>query len=705
MGKKNVVILGGGMAALSTAWHITQDPGWKNQFGSVTVYQMGWRLGGKCAASRGASGRIEEHGIHLFGGGYYNALRMMRRVYRELHHSDTEFDAAFLNQFTSVSVEGNTRSAIRFPPSPLKVDAVAEVGSIAQWLSAAIDALKASKRDPRPADGESVNSRFWSQSWNDIQRVIPDVFGLSPMRNVLDRLSAKIRGGSNEITGELKALRLLFGSEPGAGLFGFDLLRERLFPADLPIEPLARSRFGKWMQTLNFIFALTNGWLEDIATRGRSFADLDATDYATWLRHHGAWPSTIELDIVQAPIRILYQYRHGDSKAPGSRSMGAGAYLHWTLRSLAYLQSPFWLFQDGTGDSVITPLYQGLRDRGVRFEFFHKVENLGLRADGKGVAHVTFRLQATTKLAGDYQPLDANSWPATPRYDDLHQGAELAQLPANELESYWSRFREDQLKTVDLNGDLVVFAISLGAVPIVCGELLAAQPDWRQLTREVQTVETQSIQLWMDQTSRQLGFDAPIDPDETSLGGGFATPFDGFCDFTELIAREKWPQRNLPMSLWYFSDVCETRIDPLGAVADQNYPARRQLDAQDQARRFLESDLPRLLPMQRHGFDYGRLVLTDPGRANTDAQKLAQQVVHTNYQPSDRYVQALAGTTRFRLDAGKSIHFDNLFLAGDWTYNGLNVGCVEASVMSGALAANDILGRRHDEGVIGYFGR
>jgi uncharacterized protein with NAD-binding domain and iron-sulfur cluster len=80
-------------------------------------------------------------------------------------------------------------------------------------------------------------------------------------------------------------------------------------------------------------------------------------------------------------------------------------------------------------------------------------------------------------------------------------------------------------------------------------------------------------------------------------------------------------------------------------------------------------------------------------------------LVRANVQPSDRYVQALAGTTKYRLEAGRSQHFANLYLAGDWTYNGLNVGCVEAAVMSGMLAANDILGRPHDDGVVGYFGR
>lgn len=80
MSPRKVVILGGGMAGLTTAWRLSNDPHWRQQFSSVTVHQMGWRLGGKCATGRGPAGRIEGHGSHLLGGGYYNTLPMMREV-------------------------------------------------------------------------------------------------------------------------------------------------------------------------------------------------------------------------------------------------------------------------------------------------------------------------------------------------------------------------------------------------------------------------------------------------------------------------------------------------------------------------------------------------------------------------------------------------------------------------------------------------
>src|SRR4051812_26907910 len=68
---KKVVILGGGLAGLSTAFWLTEKEGWQAEY-EIVVYQMGWRLGGKCASARnvapGHGLRIEEHGLHLFFG-------------------------------------------------------------------------------------------------------------------------------------------------------------------------------------------------------------------------------------------------------------------------------------------------------------------------------------------------------------------------------------------------------------------------------------------------------------------------------------------------------------------------------------------------------------------------------------------------------------------------------------------------------------
>ena len=53
---KKIAILGGGIAGLTTALHLSATPELRAQH-EITIYQMGWRLGGKCATGRGPAGR------------------------------------------------------------------------------------------------------------------------------------------------------------------------------------------------------------------------------------------------------------------------------------------------------------------------------------------------------------------------------------------------------------------------------------------------------------------------------------------------------------------------------------------------------------------------------------------------------------------------------------------------------------------------
>jgi uncharacterized protein with NAD-binding domain and iron-sulfur cluster len=83
--RQKIAILGGGAGALAAAFGITQMPGWQDRY-DITVYQVGWRLGGKGASgrNRAANDRIEEHGLHVWGGFYENAFLLMRKCYEQL---------------------------------------------------------------------------------------------------------------------------------------------------------------------------------------------------------------------------------------------------------------------------------------------------------------------------------------------------------------------------------------------------------------------------------------------------------------------------------------------------------------------------------------------------------------------------------------------------------------------------------------------
>ena len=46
MGVQKIAILGGGVGAMTAAWSLTSVPDWQDRY-EITVYQMGWRLGGR----------------------------------------------------------------------------------------------------------------------------------------------------------------------------------------------------------------------------------------------------------------------------------------------------------------------------------------------------------------------------------------------------------------------------------------------------------------------------------------------------------------------------------------------------------------------------------------------------------------------------------------------------------------------------------
>ena len=85
MTRAKIAILGGGAGAMTAAFYLTGAPGWRDRY-EVTVYQLGWRLGGKGASGRNRerADRIEEHGLHLFLVFYYNAFAVIQALYAEL---------------------------------------------------------------------------------------------------------------------------------------------------------------------------------------------------------------------------------------------------------------------------------------------------------------------------------------------------------------------------------------------------------------------------------------------------------------------------------------------------------------------------------------------------------------------------------------------------------------------------------------------
>jgi hypothetical protein len=77
------------------------------------------------------------------------------------------------------------------------------------------------------------------------------------------------------------------------------------------------------------------------------------------------------------------------------------------------------------------------------------------------------------------------------------------------------------------------------------------------------------------------------------------------------------------------------------------------------------------------------------------------QFFRANIDPTELYVLSLPGSTKKRLLSHDS-DFDNLYLAGDWTFTDLNIGCIEAAVISAKMASRAICGK--PDHIYGAFG-
>src|SRR5262249_41823174 len=136
---------------------------------------------------------------------------------------------------------------------------------------------------------------------------------------------------------------------------------------------------------------------------------------------------------------------------------------------------------------------------------------------------------------------------------------------------------------------------------------------------------------------------------------------------------------------------------------DATYPDRQRERVREHIVRFLGRDLRHIWPnaVDANGrFRWELLVAADTPPAMDEAA-LASQYWTGNANPSDRYTLALPGSSAHRispLDSG----FDNLTVCGDWTACGYEMGCVEAAVISGRLAAHALSMRPALADIVGY---
>jgi len=680
-------ILGGGPSALAAAYDLA-----KRSEHQITLYTAGWRLGGKCASGMGLGNRNEEHGLHLPLGFYENFFDQVRSAYQDVAGAlrIPSWDAAFAKRNTVVVeqlVRGQWREwSFTFPDRGDQTHA--SPGDLARTYVAG------NRSEPRTL--ERMANRI-------LERTIRYGTGLavSEAKGVAEvgkRLASAVGGAIGKLTASQKMAHIQGAHQS---------IRQRLAAVDAAVA------FEALKAHVYFELGLAGAAaLLSLYRTNRPLSDVDELDLLEWLDQHTPGGRLSDETRNSAPIKMAYQlvfaYANGDPDQP---RLAAGVGARGILRLLfGYAEAFAYDVMAGMGEAAITPYFLALQQTGrVAFRFFSRLTGVEL-TNGR-VTSFKLRRQATVKGAQEYAPLVGpppyrTQWPATPLYDQLDQGPALAQgqeLPSGgfDLESSYSTWPDvDEQTVLVAPGDFVVLAVPAPELAGVALDTGAAQPTWKQMLADVTGVATVSAQLWLTCSFAQLGWPPTgipvVDP---PLIGAFIDPLGNIADMSRLIHREGWqdPSRkgakDLPAGLVFLcGPFKEDGAPPLAGRAAGDYTAA----ARDRARRIVDAWLQTAAPVIMPGIGSGVLFVPSEAQA-AGVNPLAQQYVGANVGPAHRYITSFPGTIKSRLppDCRQALGVSNLVLAGDWTDNGFNAGCLEAAITSGRMAARAVIGGQY----------
>lgn len=695
---------------MATAFELTR-PEHAGRY-EVVVYQLGWRLGGKGASGRGPAGRIEEHGLHLWMGFYENAFRLMRECYAELGRDPARCPIADWRQ----AFEPASEVAI--------VDRLAD-GNWLPW-GALLPPSEGLPGDPFPEGtprwGVGV---YVKQAIAMVRTVLGTLGGVAlsaatapptEPTGIVDRLRELVKYGElASLAALIEGVELLETLTGGYVRESDNVVLQFLDAvsrnARSQLEARASTDHGvrRAWTILDLTLATLRGIVRfGLLTDPRGFDTIDDYECREWLLLNGASEQTVDSGYVRGLYDLGFSYEDGDPTKP---RISAGQAVRGMGRAFfTYRGAFFWKMQAGMGDVVFAPFYEVLQRRGVRFEFFHRLTNVHL-ADpatvepgaSPYVASLDFDVQARIRDDAEYRALvDVRGlpcWPSAADFDQLVDGERL-RAEGREFESHWDTRRE-ATKTLHVGRDfdLVVLAVSIGAVPFVCREIVARDARWRAMVDHVKTVATQAFQIWLSVDMEELGWkEGPV------TLSGFVEPFETWADMAHLLPRENWLKP--PGALAYFCSVLPDRDGP--ASAHPQHLTERRDEVRRNAIEFLNRDVVRLWPAaERAPGEFRWDTLVDPqdpynvASAAAGSRRFGSQFWTANVSPSDRYVLSLPGSSKYRISPLDDT-YDNLTIAGDWTDCGFNAGCVEAAVMSGRLAAHAIARVPSLDEIIGY---
>jgi uncharacterized protein with NAD-binding domain and iron-sulfur cluster len=717
--KKKVAVLGGGIGSLSAVYELLKADQFKGNY-EVTVYQMGWRIGGKGASGRqhmpnpdnptDPNQRILEHGLHAWFGWYSNAFNQFKDCYTHLgwgeEHRFNTWDKAFTPEDNVVVMENIGDQwmpyEVTVPAIPGEPGGQEELLTVHEYLELLIKKihdhfhetdLGKKYASPSPAVKES----WWQQIKHWLAKMIGKVvvaeagFIIKELLKLMEANANNIRKHDHPVHSEIVRLIDQFlhwlHNELGEAM-GKHFETKRIFTL------------------IDLGLAICRGLIQDkVLVKGLNC--INDVDFKEWVLKHGAAPVSAESVWVRTVYDCCFAYRKGMKQYPDIEAgvalricfgIALGSKGHW-----------LWKMNAGMGDTIFSPYYFALKKLGVKFEFFQKVKELKLSADKQSVAEIRMERQASLKPeyeATGYQPSfffnHVDCWPSEPFYDQLVEGEELKRLADQgrnvNLESFYSEWpgcrdeaqRFYSLRKTDASGagdfDLVILGIPVAAHVHIAPELLEQNPQWMNMVENVQTNQTFATQLWMKKSASELGWKF----DASSLTA-FWEPIDTYCDMTHLLEAENWAPPTGPKNIAYLvGPYPETQVIP--PHRQHNFPFTMNENIRKESIEYLKDYIKWIYPnamLQNGQFDWDELVdlLQKKGEARFESQYW-----RVNVDPWERYTLSVKGTSAHRLRADQS-GFSNLFFTGDWIDNGVNVGCIEATVISGMRAAAAISGK------------
>lgn len=711
--RRKIVILGGGLGGLTTAWALAGPHNREAEDLDITVLERGWTLGGKAASTRsskvGYGERVEEHGIHLFLGFYVHAFRVLRDAYmysgldRDGTHPVTCVEQAFLPQQMATTFEldrapEHQRWDIAFPADetsrpwdwrgddPPEITLQVLLHRAVVWLQQVFE----------PEAGHDLP--YWIRLLRGVRDTVDEGWGM---------LRREIGDNLREVAGEFTALT--------TGAFVADhsshrLLREkteklqekiRQFTKDTATQRddsedrLAAERLGVIVELCaTAIYGIV---AEGIVMGGKSFDDIDGEELRAWLRRYGCSDGALRSPVLDVYYHLAFAYEDGSPEF-SKRNSAAGTSLRaLLLMAFGYRGAFMYRMRLGMGEAVVLPLYLALRRRGVKFRFFSDVQELDV--EGDQISAIRFRQQVDLKKgANAYEPLSRSSdgvlyWPDAPKYDQIVDGDALAEgseagVPynLNSSANSWTGGSETTWR-VGEDFDEVVLAIPPKALKPMTRQLAEADSRWKKMLDTIAAVPTRAAQLWFGETAERAGWKQVVrrgmKSAELAVATGLDAPFDTWVDMSHLLIEEEWK-----VNVKQASYLCSAAPAPDVPPKDEAEQLRLNDRTRQETFGWLDNVGVRIWPDTNEpgstNFDR-RFFIRHPETGEPDLG--AGLYARINVDDSELYVQSLAGTTRFRLGP-KDTKFTNLTIAGDWTRNPLNVGCVEATVLSGVAAAS-----------------